>query len=434
MHADVQIQKVVDDQLKAITAEIVRNVPYVDSIVLSGGFGRGEGSVRMNQSGGYVPLNDFDLYVFTRGSLDQATYSKMLREIYRSLAEAGFRGRDLDAFHIDVQVIERRSIARLNNDMSTYGLKTSSRVVWGKDIRNQIPIDLKDIPYTSVELNAPFHSALGLILNFELGFINAGPWKDHLARFNYECYKAYIAISTALGMLHRSLEFSHLKRANMIHDNYSRWFPDLADKLPSLHNDIVYYTHLKLNSISFDEERNPVQLWFKCKSDLTTVLQYVICRELNERACFEAKFSDYIYRRKESISSLYYFPYLRYMFERRHLPSGRIVLSAVMPFAALAMNFEYWRSHVMQASAGSGRLVFSSMSPTVRIFVSSALLLSSVGADGTIDRESAENARRLLEPLSSRTRAASSTDPWTNLRDICLESKRFTTRMGKTTL
>lgn len=57
-YADRKIQ----DYLEIIKKEIVKNVPGVKSIILGGGFGRGEGSVEFLGKK-VMPLNDFNIFV-----------------------------------------------------------------------------------------------------------------------------------------------------------------------------------------------------------------------------------------------------------------------------------------------------------------------------------------------------------------------------------
>ena len=64
--ANPQIQK----YLQVIVDTIVSQIPQTQSIILAGGFGRGEGSVIIKNKQA-IPLNDFDIYIITNQAIDE---------------------------------------------------------------------------------------------------------------------------------------------------------------------------------------------------------------------------------------------------------------------------------------------------------------------------------------------------------------------------
>ena len=61
---DDRIDAHINKDLEIIVEEILKEIEYVDCILLGGGFGRGEGSVIITESK-IQPVNDYDIYVIT---------------------------------------------------------------------------------------------------------------------------------------------------------------------------------------------------------------------------------------------------------------------------------------------------------------------------------------------------------------------------------
>ncbi|MFX1362975.1 MAG: hypothetical protein ACFE7A_05945, partial [Promethearchaeota archaeon] len=56
-----RVDSVIDSQLNLIRDIILEDISGVKSIILAGGFGKGEGSLEITQDGKVVLLRDFDL-------------------------------------------------------------------------------------------------------------------------------------------------------------------------------------------------------------------------------------------------------------------------------------------------------------------------------------------------------------------------------------
>ena len=65
INQDEKIAKRINGDLSIIQQIILENFNDVESIILAGGFGRGEGSVLIHKEE-VQPINDYDLYVITK--------------------------------------------------------------------------------------------------------------------------------------------------------------------------------------------------------------------------------------------------------------------------------------------------------------------------------------------------------------------------------
>ncbi|HVH15882.1 MAG TPA: hypothetical protein VNA15_09225 [Candidatus Angelobacter sp.] len=77
------------------------------TIILAGGFGRGEGSVRMNQNQIAVPLHDFDIYVITDKTADSVKHQAMEKNIIRELSSLTRADLQKDGFALSVEVVPK---------------------------------------------------------------------------------------------------------------------------------------------------------------------------------------------------------------------------------------------------------------------------------------------------------------------------------------
>ena len=82
--ADECIQQYLD----TITKEIVAAIPDVISIILMGGFGRGEGAV-LKADKSYMPVNDFDMYIVTKRLLPDKFLEGLATGISRKFGWGG---------------------------------------------------------------------------------------------------------------------------------------------------------------------------------------------------------------------------------------------------------------------------------------------------------------------------------------------------------
>ena len=84
-HESASIDAQIASKLQLITKIILENVPYVRSILLTGGFGKGEGSVRKTNNEKILCLRDFDIAVIADKIPDGTIVQKLYDQIYRSL-------------------------------------------------------------------------------------------------------------------------------------------------------------------------------------------------------------------------------------------------------------------------------------------------------------------------------------------------------------
>ncbi|MCW3999784.1 MAG: hypothetical protein NWE93_06060 [Candidatus Bathyarchaeota archaeon] len=426
-HKSDEIDRTIENHMAIVVNEILKSMHSVDSILLSGGFGRGEGSVYKFGTT-YVPMNDYDLFVFSDSIPSKSIYRSMVNRISNKI---GVETQD-SFFDVDIQIIKTSNIKKLNPDLSTYGLKYKSKKIWGKDLRALISIEKNDVPFNSVALNVLFLSTLGLIQNFDYEYMNKYSVKC-AARFNYECYKVYIAISTSLFMLKKVLELRHLKRSEILLKTYGDWFPELAQVIPDLAERVFHYTNLKLMSLDFNEEKDSVLLWFRARRDLMIVMQYIISKLINKEFYSLIDMTKLVSENLRSISFFYFEPYICYMLRKKSLPASSSSIRTTMVAVSLILNLMYARDWRMYQEKTLVRAFFSTIPPIIRTYATSALLLNAIDTEGKVDMQAVGQASKILRIIyPHQYHNIPPVCAWTGLKNLCLLSYSIPSRIQKT--
>jgi len=433
-HKDPIIDDVIQQHMEIIVEEILKVIEGVDSIVLSGGFGRGEGSIIVLPQGGISPMNDYDIYVFSDAKVCRESLNSLIDNIHHRIGVKHVQTNNITPliFHVGIQIVRTSKLNRLNPDMSTYGLKTASKVLYGKDLRNKILVKEEDIPL-GAGINPLFLATLGLIENLKPEYIKSEVSERETSRFNYECYKVYIAISTALSFLAGLLELSHEKRARLVYKIYADEFPELAIKCPDIPKKVEHYTNLKLRSLSFREEKDPVKLWFEAKRDLEYVLWYCQSKVLGYNTIDDVP--NFISTNAKSVDFYFFEGYLTYLLKSKGFPNIRTLIKMLMPAVRLVLNINYAYSYYKLNGKLFPKPIFCPVSCLICIYLAGVLLLSSICAKESPPKYThLKKASEFLHFLSScRLPKGNEWTIWRTLRDTCIRSYNILNRGEKIT-
>ena len=114
------VKNKIDSDMSIIIKTINSRIINVDSIILSGSFGRDEGSILINHNV-CQPLNDYDLTVITNEYFDKDEL-EILRTDLASMC--GIR-------QVDISLLKPSNIKKLNFTMANYDLFFASKVIYG---------------------------------------------------------------------------------------------------------------------------------------------------------------------------------------------------------------------------------------------------------------------------------------------------------------
>jgi DNA-binding Lrp family transcriptional regulator len=200
----------IDADMKKIVNAVFSIIPqeHVLSIVLGGGYGRGEGGVYI-QDGKEKLFNDYDFFIFIHplSHIKVRVYERQLRSLGHLLS----REIGIDVDFSPLQTIQ--SLAHAPFWMMWYELKNGHRVVWGREnIFRYMP------DYKGEEM--PVTEGLKLLLNRGTGLLLT---REHLEKtltaenvefITRNIYKAILAMGDIYLILKHEYHYSYSERLN----------------------------------------------------------------------------------------------------------------------------------------------------------------------------------------------------------------------------
>lgn len=375
----------VDDHItfrtKLITQVILKNVPYINSILLTGGFGKGEGSIKI-ENNEVICLRDFDIAVIVDRIPNKRTIENIYDQIYQSLNLTNPENKIFRFFNfvVDIKFLRKKDL--IYNDIWFYDLKVASKLLYGEDIRQSISSSKKEIPLSS-GLRILFEKVTGLLFHVDC-MEEKKPPKEKKELLIFECYKTFIEICTSLCILANRYEPKYADRAKIFEKLYFIKFPQLAKVLPDLPKRVTACTNFKLKPDFTKVKEDPVDLWFTTREYLEVILQFYIKRYLRITSLDWKDLSDYT----KNLAWHYYKSFLNSLLCAKLGYSNSILLDFASFFYQALTNTEYL--YVVAFNTGSLNLRLLQrgfISPSLKFFSAGTQILFSLNKDGTIEKE-----------------------------------------------
>ena len=270
----------IDDYIKKnyldkIVASFVRDCNPL-SIILFGGFGKGEGSIRAVE-GKPVPFNDFDFYIVTEKKLSDEELDIISKNASAEIGMGGlevayFPEEGYDSkkfFHVDTRCIPYNQFGNLMKTQRYYELKYGSQVIYGD---NSVLDKIKEIKPEEIPVSEGLRNLFNKLHTMLLGLRQE--YNDEQKKIRiFWSYKSYMSICEALLILDRKFAPTSKERARIFSEIYEKNFPDLHKKIPNLAKKIEKATRFKLKlDFKVDDE----WLWNEALKDILTVFEYYI--------------------------------------------------------------------------------------------------------------------------------------------------------------
>lgn len=167
----------IDRDLATVTETVRHADPGLRSLVLTGGFARGEGTVRGGQ-----PQNDYDFVAVRRGAPATALYRRLAADLERRLG-----------LHIDLAPVAAWRLRWTAASIFWYETALRGRVLWGEDLRTRIR--------TRTPGDLDRDEALRLLVNRAAGLLLVTSSKDAHAH-RIQASKALLAAADAHLLAH----------------------------------------------------------------------------------------------------------------------------------------------------------------------------------------------------------------------------------------
>jgi len=378
---DERVNSKIEQELKIVCEEILKVVKPI-SIILFGGFGRGEGSAQI-VDGKIILSKDYDVLLVVKKRLPPSTIYQLSENIHRRLGQSNPLDDVTMRMGSGVSLVQYTLSDLLNfRDCKTYEIKAASKLLWGEDIRKRIPLKPEDLsPWNGIRFL--LRKPPGLCAAFSPKYLKEPPTGEEKKTLIHECLRVYLDSGVLLTILMKNYKPTYRERAKAIKESFNNSLPELAKEIPDLPEKIEFLTNLKLFP---SEEKyraiDPVEFWFETRRDLGIILRYFMEKYKRQKAegwidLFEK------YRQmmdKEFVDELAFF-YLKNRFKIANKILARLANIAYQRLFCLKYALKLYRKeHVFLLSA-----LFSF--PTFRISTSGLMLLFSLRRDGSIDKD-----------------------------------------------
>jgi len=380
-YVENRVNKKIRKDLEIVCEEILKITRPI-SIILFGGYGRGEGSILLTDNQ-VVVLKDYDILLVVRRKLPYFKIYEMSKNIHKRL---GYKN-PLDSvamdesFGADILQFALNDLLYLK-DVKIYEIKVASKLLWGEDIRVKIPLSSKELsPWSGIRFL--FRKIPAMCDIFSPKYLEVPPTDKEKERLVYECGKIYLDIATLLTLVSRIYKPSYYERAETIKTIFPFQFPELKKEIPYLPERIEFFTNLKL--FPSEDKYNvfdPVKLWFETRKNLGAILKWYI-RAKNEN--WAQVFEEYNRRMKNEFMDEIASHYLAKRFKIKN----KVFNQSLAKFTNLTYQRFFSLRYGMKLYRKEKVFLLSTLweFPIFKVSTSGLMLLFSLNEDGSLNKD-----------------------------------------------
>jgi len=237
------------------------------SIILYGGYGRGEGSWVWYNNEICAPYNDYDILMI----LEKKIPEKIIKSIRKKLAQ------DIGIRWVDIGQKTPKELKKLRPSIYNYDLKYASKVIYGEEyILDQIPhIDVSKLPLE--EGNILFKVRIWTFIgSLDVNGFDVSLSGDDSRFFRNQMAKAILAVVDILLLQKGAYDSSYGIRVKRLKNLYSHkkelcllsewaFHEKLEPKAPNMNADEVKKLYLKVSQFYIDEMFKMLSKRYKTK-------------------------------------------------------------------------------------------------------------------------------------------------------------------------
>jgi predicted nucleotidyltransferase len=259
------INEIISSHLKEICRIILKKIPKVKSIYITGGFSRGEGCISIINDEIKI-FSDYDVLVVTE--IPQFFIKKKIfkieEELSKNLANIDFRiGHPV----VEIALMKKKSLKNLKPSMFNYDLGTA-KLLYGEEI-NIKKIEPTQIP--KIEgLRLLFNRIVGLLLQSPIE-LKKSNYSSEMQRYAaFEVAKQIIGCCEAIIILNKKYFPFQKQKINYLKENAPRFIKEEILELLDLGEEALNY-RLRYKK---DFEKDISIKWFKARDITLKVVQY----------------------------------------------------------------------------------------------------------------------------------------------------------------
>ena len=313
--------KGIEKQLEVVK-DILRKETKPISIVLFGGFGKGEGVVDNGK-----PMNDFDIYLITKNKLDDEYVEELGVKCAKALGYEGLEfAKHPDEsydnkkfFHVDIRNIKYSRLPKLMHSQRNFELKYGSQILYGENIFKKIP-----------DFKVPVSDAIRLLFNKMHHLLLS---KDNSKQIKLiHINKAFLDCCTALLIFENNFKPRYNERNEAFQ---SMNFPkELKEK-------VKYASEFRMKP-DFESAKDIDKLWGEAKYWVGYSFLYIITRHLKINS---EDWQGVVKIIDKKLPYIYFEPYLpnKYLFFLQYYLNLKFVVSCWKEKKFIIKPIFYWK-------------------------------------------------------------------------------------------
>jgi hypothetical protein len=261
------INLIIASQIREVSELVLSRVKDVISLILIGGYARGEGSVIVT-SKGLIPLGDYDFLMVTKYPHLSLNFPEL------ELLRRKFRVQ----YHIEVGNTWKLRLPFVDKQIYWYEVKFGSKLVYGNpSVLSAIPIG------SSLDINLKegfrlmFNRLMGMLRVFDPSFVEHDPTEEQKEHLIFQSVKGILACGESLLLLNGVYHYSYRKRLKKLSECFEECCSEFACIDFSFKEDFEKASRFKL-SPSYDMYNDPVKLWFSARRHLLQTLVFFLAK------------------------------------------------------------------------------------------------------------------------------------------------------------
>jgi len=393
-HNQKWIQKKIQERINVLVKQILIDLPETKSIILAGGFGKGEGGIRIRPNKKIELINDFDVYIITNNVISEKRLNETANKVTK---EYGYNAVDFkrfnrkkfsNMFYVDLKCIPLKKLNKLPPMLRYYDIRNNSKVIWGKDYRNLIPnYKVSDLPLGE-GLRLLLNRATHLLQYFSIDFLDEINLKEK-EWLEVFFSKAILDSAEAIEILREDLSPNIIVRNKKFQEKMRN--ESIIKNCPEFLKLLDKYTKFRITSKI--RIKSHVQEWFLIKNVILKIIKNYVS-EMTGKKIKNYEELSWILRKK--IWKKYLRPYVS--FKRRLIIKTSMFDDFLTFFGQYYLNFLYYVRIIQAYKKFNLNALIIPRSPDQRFFSSMILLLSCLKKEG-IDEKTLKLAEKRLKEV-----------------------------------
>lgn len=380
-----EADETIANHFKLVCDKIKQEVKDLKSILIMGGFAKGEGSVK--KVGDKIePMNDYDFYLITKEKIPEQQLDKLSEECSNAIGKKGLAFDHYEFFEefdnhffVELHNLTESELKDLLPIIRYYEIKNSGKVLYGEDAIKLFPdFRLEEIPDSEI-IRLIFNRLVNLIQYFKADYLKKLPKKQETLL--YFTNRAILTAGSVFLFYLNRWETHNQKALETLEEVFPKQFPHYHKKFPKFLEDLRNATKWKLVPYSVEIE-DPVALWFRARTYLSELAKLYI-KEITKKN--PQDWEEVSKAMQSDLPKTYYHPYLKHMIKTKtNLNSD--ILAKIFSFSKYYLNLRFFLKLKKEKNISYPSIILNKTPLDLKIFSTVPLLINAIQKNGAVNQ------------------------------------------------